>query len=64
MKEMLQVNCFADADFSRLFSVEDPQDVTLVRSRTGYVLNFAGCPIYGSPNFRLKWHSQHSMQSI
>eukprot|EP00957_Ditylum_brightwellii_P050510 3831205-Ditylum_brightwellii.AAC.1 len=29
MKEMLQVNCFADADFARLFSAEDPQDVTL-----------------------------------
>eukprot|EP00957_Ditylum_brightwellii_P182368 13892637-Ditylum_brightwellii.AAC.1 len=28
MKEMLQVNCFADANFARLFSVEDPQDVT------------------------------------
>eukprot|EP00957_Ditylum_brightwellii_P063469 4817905-Ditylum_brightwellii.AAC.1 len=29
MKEMLQVNCIADADFAGLFSVEDPQDVTL-----------------------------------
>eukprot|EP00957_Ditylum_brightwellii_P131478 10027989-Ditylum_brightwellii.AAC.1 len=29
MKEMLQVNYFADADFVRLFFVEDPQDVTL-----------------------------------
>eukprot|EP00957_Ditylum_brightwellii_P085090 6469639-Ditylum_brightwellii.AAC.1 len=28
MKEMLQVNCFADADFAGLFSVEDPRDVT------------------------------------
>eukprot|EP00957_Ditylum_brightwellii_P137072 10451694-Ditylum_brightwellii.AAC.1 len=27
-KEMLQVNCIADEDFARLFSVEDPQDVT------------------------------------
>eukprot|EP00957_Ditylum_brightwellii_P008594 652059-Ditylum_brightwellii.AAC.1 len=37
MKEMLQVNCFAGADFARLFSVEDPQDVTLVVSRTEYL---------------------------
>eukprot|EP00957_Ditylum_brightwellii_P055983 4242554-Ditylum_brightwellii.AAC.1 len=37
MKEMLQVNCFADADFVRLFSVENLQDVTLARSRTEYV---------------------------
>eukprot|EP00957_Ditylum_brightwellii_P019126 1441053-Ditylum_brightwellii.AAC.1 len=45
MKEILQLNCFADADFAGLFSAEDPQDVTLVRSRTSYVLTFAGCPI-------------------
>eukprot|EP00957_Ditylum_brightwellii_P150270 11443855-Ditylum_brightwellii.AAC.1 len=45
MKEMLQVNYFADADFAGLFSVEDPQYVTSVRSRTGYALTFAGCPI-------------------
>eukprot|EP00957_Ditylum_brightwellii_P093068 7086401-Ditylum_brightwellii.AAC.1 len=29
MKEMLQVNCFANTDFAGLFSVEDPKDVTL-----------------------------------
>eukprot|EP00957_Ditylum_brightwellii_P200658 15296772-Ditylum_brightwellii.AAC.2 len=45
MKEMLQVNCFADADFARLLPVEDPQAVTSVRSRTGYVLTFTGCLI-------------------
>eukprot|EP00957_Ditylum_brightwellii_P189106 14394891-Ditylum_brightwellii.AAC.1 len=45
MKEMLQVNCFADADFTGFLSVEDPEDVTLVRSRTSYVRTFAGCPI-------------------
>eukprot|EP00957_Ditylum_brightwellii_P072762 5530232-Ditylum_brightwellii.AAC.1 len=45
MKEMLQVNCFSDADFAGLFSAENPQDVTSVRSKTGYVLTFAGCPI-------------------
>eukprot|EP00957_Ditylum_brightwellii_P133289 10163328-Ditylum_brightwellii.AAC.1 len=45
IKEMLQVNCFADADFPGLFSVEDPHDVTSVMSRTGYVLTFAGCHI-------------------
>eukprot|EP00957_Ditylum_brightwellii_P107294 8187153-Ditylum_brightwellii.AAC.1 len=42
---MLQVNFFADADFAGLFSIEDQQDVTSVRSGTGYVLPFAGCPI-------------------
>eukprot|EP00957_Ditylum_brightwellii_P131821 10052400-Ditylum_brightwellii.AAC.1 len=32
MKEMLQVNCFADADFTKLFSVEDPQDVSKLQT--------------------------------
>eukprot|EP00957_Ditylum_brightwellii_P194560 14819393-Ditylum_brightwellii.AAC.1 len=45
MKDMLQVNCFADAVFAGLFFVKDLQDVSLVRSRTGYVMTFAGCPI-------------------
>eukprot|EP00957_Ditylum_brightwellii_P000621 48476-Ditylum_brightwellii.AAC.1 len=45
MKEKLQVNCFAAADFVGLFFVEDPQDDTPVTSRTGYILMFAGCPI-------------------
>eukprot|EP00957_Ditylum_brightwellii_P013022 983737-Ditylum_brightwellii.AAC.1 len=45
MKEIFQVKYFANSDFAGLFSVEDPQDVISVRSRTGYVLTFAGYPI-------------------
>ena len=41
----LQVNCYADADFAGLFSVEDPQDTSSVKSRSGYVVTFANCPI-------------------
>eukprot|EP00957_Ditylum_brightwellii_P079283 6028912-Ditylum_brightwellii.AAC.1 len=52
MKEMLQVNCFVDADFAGLFSVENPQNVTSVRSRTGYVLTFSGCPILWVSKFQ------------
>eukprot|EP00957_Ditylum_brightwellii_P074750 5681251-Ditylum_brightwellii.AAC.1 len=32
VKEMLQVNCFADTDFTGLISIEDPQDVTLLQT--------------------------------
>ena len=39
------MNCYADANFAGLFAVEDPQETTSVKSRTGYVLTFAGCPI-------------------
>ena len=41
----LQVDCYADADFAGLYSVEESQDVTSVKSRTEYVITFADCPI-------------------
>eukprot|EP00957_Ditylum_brightwellii_P135521 10333268-Ditylum_brightwellii.AAC.1 len=41
----LQVNCYADATVAGLYGVEDHQDTTSVKSRAGYVLTFAGCPI-------------------
>ena len=45
-KNILQVDCYADANFAGLYSVEEPQDSISVKSRTGYVLTFAGCPIH------------------
>jgi len=43
--KQLQVDCYADADFAGLFSVEDPKDMISVKSRTGYVITFTDCPI-------------------
>jgi hypothetical protein len=34
----LRVDCYVDADFGGLFSVEDKQDPVSVKSRTGYVI--------------------------
>eukprot|EP00957_Ditylum_brightwellii_P071130 5406759-Ditylum_brightwellii.AAC.1 len=64
MKEILQVNCFADADFGGSFSVEDHQDVISVRSKTSYVLTFAGCPILWVSNLQTEvalsiLHAEH-----
>ena len=39
------IDCYVDADFAGLWGFEDPQDPTSVKSRTGYVLCLAGCPI-------------------
>ena len=39
------IDCYVDADFAGLWGVEDPQDPTSVKSRTGYVLCLAGCPV-------------------
>ncbi len=44
-KKELAVDCYVDADFAGLWQVEDKQDPIGVKSRTGYVLEFAGCPL-------------------
>ena len=39
------VDCYADADFAGLWGHEDPQDPICARSRTGFVVTFANCPL-------------------
>jgi hypothetical protein len=39
------INCYVDADFAGLYGYEDDQDPVSVRSRTGYVLFIANCPL-------------------
>ena len=41
----LNVDCFPDADFAGLYNHEDAQDPHCVRSRTGFVILLAGCPV-------------------
>ena len=41
----LMVDCYADADFAGLWGHEDPQDPICARSRTGFVITFANCPL-------------------
>lgn len=41
----LKVDCFVDADFGGLFGVEDPNDPVCAKSRTGYVIMLANCPL-------------------
>ena len=41
----LDIKCFVDADFAGLWSKEEEQDPHCVRSRTGFVVTIAGCPI-------------------
>ena len=42
----LVVDCYADADFVGLWVHEDPQDPIFARSRTGFVLTCANCPLF------------------
>ena len=41
----LQVDCYVDADFAGLWSIEDEQDPVSVKSRTGFLLMFMNCPL-------------------
>ena len=40
------IHCFVDADFAGLWNVGDAQDPISVMSRTGFVICFAGCPLF------------------
>ena len=44
-RNILDVDCYVDADFAGLFSHEDKTDPHCVKSRTGYVINMGGSPI-------------------
>jgi len=39
------VDCYVDADFAGLWGHEDDQDPVCVKSRTGYVVTVANCPL-------------------
>ena len=47
-EELLKVDCYVDADFCGLYGREDRSDPTSVKSRTGYVICIAGCPVIWS----------------
>ena len=41
----LKIDAYPDADFAGLYNYEEHNDPICVRSRTGYVINVAGCPV-------------------
>jgi hypothetical protein len=43
--EKLKIDCYPDADFAGLWNRDNVQDPHCVRSRTGYVINLADCPV-------------------
>jgi Reverse transcriptase (RNA-dependent DNA polymerase) len=43
--EDISLDCYVDADFAGLYGVEDDQDPISVKSRTGYVIMLANCPL-------------------
>ena len=43
--DILNLDCYVDSDFAGLWGVEDDQDPICVRSRTGFVITLANCPL-------------------
>ena len=42
---VLNIDAYPDADFAGMYGHEDPADPACVKSRTGFVILVAGCPI-------------------
>ena len=41
----LAIDCYVDADFAGLWGIENDQDPLCVKSRTGFLITFMGCPL-------------------
>ena len=50
----LVVDCYASADFEGLWGHEDPQDPIFAKSRTGFVVTFANCPLLWVSKLRIE----------
>jgi hypothetical protein len=46
--DILNIECFVDADFAGLWPFEDKQDPSCVKSRTGFAICLSGCPVVWS----------------
>jgi hypothetical protein len=42
----ISLDCYVDADYCGLWGSEPPDDPMSVRSRSGYIFTFAGCPFH------------------
>ena len=42
----LTIDCYVDADFAGLWKSEDDQDPLCVKSRSGFLITFMGCPLH------------------
>ncbi len=52
--ESLKIDCYPDADFSGLWNQDSKQDLYCVRSRTGYVICLADCPVLWKSTLQTK----------
>ena len=43
--DLCKVDCYPDADFAGMYGHEKPTDPTCAKSRTGFMITFANCPV-------------------
>ena len=41
----LTIDCYPDADFAGMYGYENSSDASCVKSRTGFVITVANCPV-------------------
>jgi len=46
IKHHYTIDCYVDADFAGLWNIEDEQNPLSVKSRTGFLISFMGCPLH------------------
>ena len=51
---LLNINAYPDADFAGLYGYEDNNDPVCVRSRTGFVITVANCPVFWSSKLQIE----------
>ena len=50
--DVCKLDCYPDADFSGMYGHELPTDPACVKSRTGFVIKFAGCSVHWASKFQ------------
>jgi hypothetical protein len=53
-KSSLNLDCYVDTDYSRLWTLPTSSDTISVKSRTGYMLTFASYPLLWSSKLQSK----------
>ena len=56
----LKVDCYVDANFAGLWGAEDPQAPVCIKSRMGYVVTIANCPL----RWVSKLQSEHALSIL
>jgi len=50
----LTLDCYADADFTGLYNIENHTDPVCIKSHTSFVLLLRGCPLYWSSKLQME----------